>query len=344
MTGFQAEKILAKSVGELFLRSEHLRDDYVKLAARWHPDRNKDPLAGAVMAHINILYAEACRSAKSGRTGSGGSLQLETVERGRVMFNYLTSGVFELGQYYANADKVIYIIPEQYHQYVNNFRQIVSSFTYSTRDLKERIGRCMPGTLDSLRLNSGQYVLAVKKNRDALLMRDVINHYPNGIEPPHAAWMVSRLLMICVYLYHARLVSSGLTIDSCFVSPSLHAVFPLGSWWFACGEGQTVETVPAAIYDVLPTEMKDSGRADHVGDLESVKLMGRQMFKDPTGMRLRDRGGLHESLAIWLNSAADDDPVTEFESWHQCLKQAFGPRRFVEMRLDSEMVYGPSAN
>jgi hypothetical protein len=97
--------------------------------------------------------------------------------------------------------------------------------------------------------------------------------------------------------------------------------------------------VPEKIYAVMPPRIIDNPVGSIITDLESIRLIGRELLGDVNGNRLSDIDDLPLQLINWLRGAASDNALEDYSHWQAVLDKSFSTRRFVEMDLDETKLY-----
>jgi hypothetical protein len=159
------------------------------------------------------------------------------------------------------------------------------------------------------------------------------------LPPRHVAWLVSALLNLTCFYEVIALTHNAMSASTVFVSPRLHAAFPLGGWWYAARSGSRLEMLPDETFALLPRSMAASKRADIRLDLESVRAIALNALGDPTGLSLAGRPDLPKPMADYLRLPSSGSAIDDYRAWGQVLKDSFGPRRFVELPVTASDVY-----
>ena len=187
----------------------------------------------------------------------------------------------------------------------------------------------MPHIKYQFETHDGRYCLIVDKTPDVFLLSDILAYYKETIPDRHAAWIISRLCNLCCYFNYLDIAHNGLTLQTCFISPALHTILPLGGWWYTAKEGEKMLGVPKDIYDVMPVKAKSDKISCARTDLEALKLIGRQIV---------DKKEAPKPMLEFLNSGSTD-AIQEFGKWSLALDDSYGKRRFVEMKIDKTDIY-----
>src|SRR5258707_10974722 len=134
----------------------------------------------------------------------------------------------------------------------------------------------------------------------------------------------------------------GIGPHSVFLSPKAHSVALLGGWWYATPIGAKLAALPERALRVLPPVVADSKIAAGAIDLELIRLTGREMLADPSGVKLLREARVPKPFATWLNHPPAANAFADYQSWEAARDAGFGPRRFVELGIDPDAVYPPS--
>lgn len=305
---------------------------YLSLVQRWHPDRGGD---GAVMAHVNALYAEAVRRIEAGTWAGRGVARFEARTGERWELRYVASRPFDLGRVYLGDTHLTYVVDEEHRSFLENAAAFTGIFSYANDRMRDEMGRFLPRGVQVVQLADGRRLLRVPKTPDLLCLRDVLDHLGGRMDPRHVAWIGSGLHNVACYLRWAGLVHMDVSPDAVFVSPPNHAVAILGGWWFATKEGRRIGAMPARTYDFLPWSVRSTRCATFAIDLETIRATARELLGDVEGTTLDDG----DELVRWLRLPAAGEPVAVYREWHAALERTFGKRKFVELRLEAADLY-----
>ena len=95
-----------------------------------------------------------------------------------------------------------------------------------------------------------------------------------------------------------------------------------------------------AAVDVAPISLINSKKAEEGLDLEMIKLAGRTMLGDSTGVYLSKREDIPKRLTSWLRDSSMNNAFKEYAVWMKdVLKESFGVRRFIKMELTVNDIY-----
>jgi hypothetical protein len=308
------------------------------LAALWHPDRNRDARAGRVFAHVAMLYREAERQIGEGTYSGAGAIRLTGADGSTWQLRYVRRHAFELGDLYVGRSVIVYLIDSAHRHFYERARRMAASFRFATPEMQAEVERYLP-SVESAFVTADRLALVLKKPPEAVLLRDLLDHLGGRIDPRHVAWMISGLLSICCYLQFGGLVHAAISPDTLLVSPPQHSTLLPGGWFHAYEAGARIEMVPARSYESIPKSLlKDRVAAPRI-NLELVRATGRELLGDISGASLPWDKSLPRPMVDWLNYPSAGDAFTDYELWHEVLKDSFGARRFVELPVREADVY-----
>jgi hypothetical protein len=321
--------------------ADDVRNAYRRLAMQWHPDRCRDPDAHAVFRHIRRLYDAATQRMTRGDWAGRGPLTLTAVDGRTYEINYLRRHPFELGTMYVASTVVAFVIDDAHADLVRRAECAIAGLRYADDGIRRQVACHLPSYpfAGAFRTDAA-HVIVMRKRSDLLLLRDVLEHFGERLDPRHVAWVVSSLLNLCCYFQYAGITHNALSPDTCFISPPQHSVAVLGGWWYAAQTGERMVAAPAGTIAWAPHDLMDTGRGDLRTDLELVRAIGRELLGDITGMRLARDSAAPRAMIDWLRLPALDDPIEEYRTWRtQVLHDSFGARRFVELPLTQSDIY-----
>ena len=75
-------------------------------------------------------------------------------------------------------------------------------------------------------------------------------------------------------------------------------------------------------------------------DAELIRAVGRELLGDGVGSKLLSDPNIPNALLNWVRTAAIGDAYKEYEEWSKkVLKDSFGERRFVELKIQASDIY-----
>lgn len=306
------------------------RGAYLRLVARWHPDRNPDPLALPVFQHITQLYRLALDKLP-------GRLHLRDGGAPREM-HYRRRHEFELGTLYVAREAAAFVVAPAHDDLLAAATRRCASFRFAGRDMQREASLYLPKLLGVCEAQDGR-ALVLEKAPDLVLLRDLLDRMGGRVPPRHVAWVLSSLLNIACYLQYAGLTHNAIGPDTYFVSPEGHGGALLGGWWYATRRGRRLRVLPSRSASLLPPDIAASKRADPRLDLELIRATGRELLGDASGARLAGDADIPRPLVDWLRQPGTGSAVDDYALWHDVLKASFGARRFVELGITARDIY-----
>ena len=320
--------------GDLFPCGEaEARAKYRELAREWHPDINHAPEAAGVFAQITSLYTRALHLLENGQWEKTDYIQITKDNGKKIAVSYDTYFAFELGICYVTKTKVIYLFQNDKEKYYRNAVNRIHALQYSDQKMKDEISRFLPEIYQTFQTNNKEYVIVLNKAEDVHPLKNVYESFHERIDPKHVAWMMSRLYNLACYLKFSRLVHNGINLNNCFISPQTHSLFLLGGWWYATEEGERMLGTTKDIFAIMPVASKTSKKSSCLTDLESVKLLGRQLLGEINCRKLALNSSIPKPFVNFLISGSGNDSFEEFAKWDRALTDSYGKRTFVHMDI-----------
>lgn len=329
-----AQILSTEKYGDLFPCGEdRIRAAYRALAMEWHPDRCPHPGAAQVFVKIDRLYHEALAASKEGRWEKTGYILLDTSDGGRIGIAYDACLCFELGTCYVARTKVIYLTDSDRQEYHENAIRRILGLRYQDRRMEAHLSGCVPRIVHTFRTRCGRHGIVMEKGEDVYPLRTVCGHFAGRMDPRHVAWIMSRLCNLACFLEYNGLVHNGICLDTCFISPERHAVLLLGGWWYATKADERMLGTTREIYSVMPVRAKSTKRSSPVTDIESVKLLGRQLLGGGDCRRLASDPSVPGPFKDFLTDGSGSDAYGMFVRWDRALAVSYGKRKFIRMEF-----------
>lgn len=336
MKNYTAEQILNMTkFGDLFTNNPDVcKVEYRELSKFWHPDTNPSPKSTDVFCKINEFYKAATEAFSAGTWEQTNFVKLPLDNGKHIELSYLGKFDFELGICYVLASKVVYVINTSATKYVPLMQSGLSSIKYLDSNMKDYFSKFFPQNVVLRTLTTGESVAVFDKTSDVYPLENLISYF-NKVNIPdkdkHIAWVITRLLNIAVLFNRSGIVHNGICLDSCFVSPKYHTVLLYGGWWYSTPVGGKMVGTNKGIYDVMPIAAKTSKTSSFVTDLESIKLLGRQLFGSSNCRKLAENTQVPKPIVDYLISGSSDDALKELKTWDKVLESAYGERKFIKL-------------
>lgn len=341
-TDLTADQILAiKLPGDLFSSPEVMSDEYIDMALRWHPDKGG---IDKVFAKITEMHVQGKKDIENGVWNAknkkifplnAGKGRYGMAKTKKLAINFLTERPFEIGSMYVCNRSVAFAIAKDHAKLADNIDLIIPQFKFSSDKMKSDISKSLPKVIAKHEAKDGTLVIIVEKEPETYMLGDVLTYYGGKIPPKHVAWILSTMYNLCCYLNYSNITHNSLTLETYFISPATHAGHIVGGWWYATPKDEKLEYIPRKIDTILPASVRSNKMASILTDLESVKLIGRELLGDRNGTRLSLDKDIPAPMVRFLRDVSSSSPVAEYKAWEEVLKESFGPRRFVEMKIEN---------
>lgn len=345
MKNYTAEQILAMTkAGDLFTNDPVIcKVEYRELSKHWHPDTNHNSKSQDVFCKIGELYTSALKDFETGTWNKSNFIKLALTNGSHVEITYLDTFNFELGRCYVTNTKVIYVLNNKADKYIQALKTGLNNIVYRDKDMQDYFSRFFPKNIKFRKISdTDEHFLVFDKTSDVFPLKNLIDYFNKvGLQnkDKHIAWMITRLLNIAVLFNRSGLVHNGITLENCFVSPHYHTILLYGGWWYSTKSGEKMIGVPRSVYEVMPISAKTSKTSSFITDLESIKLLGRQLFGSTNCRKLVEDTKVPKPIADFLVSGSSSDALKELKNWDKALELAYGERKFIPLEVTSEDLY-----
>lgn len=341
VTTLTAEAILAvpKDQPQLLFSSneDEAKDQFRKLSHIWHPDRRPSDLT--VQPHFSALYDLAIERIKDDSWVKPNTITIKTKD-GYIEIVYRRHHKIDLGDMYISDNVVTFLIDREFTDLYRHGVSVIKGFKFANEKMKEEVARFLP-VIQAEVETADRLVLVVKKTKDLVLLRDVIDHFKGEIDCKHVAWITSRLYNFACYLEYCGLSHPDISPDTVFISPEKHSMALLGGWWFVVKKGEKLKAAPARTIALLPSDLLKNPKADGRVVNELVRSVGRETLGDVMGSKLLMKSHIPAAMSMWLRGSGTEKSIDEYKTWvDKILKASFGERRYVELKLTADDLYG----
>jgi hypothetical protein len=320
---------------------KEIKTIYRRLSMLWHPDRHPDSDTSNVFAHLKGLYETGLKKMEDGLWNKGKVIVFKDKSGKTYEMKYVSTHAFELGQCYIANSFVAWVFAQDYQDLAENAVRRIESLKFANNDMKKEMAKYLPEVHQIIRTDSS-FIVVIKKDPGLVLLKDALAYLGNRIESRHAAWIISGMYHIACFLKYNHLMHGGITLDNYFINPQAHSAALLGGWWYAHEEKTMLKALSQQAVDVAPVSLINKKQADCRLDLEMIRLAGRQILGDASGVYLNKNRDIPAPMVNWLKdiSATKASAFEEYETWQRkILKDSFGVRRFIEMKLTPNDIY-----
>lgn len=330
MSEILISKILSCSYSDLFTQNKsNIENEYRSLSKQVHPDLNKHPKAQEAFVRLTALKNEALKAVNEGVWYEKNVIVYKLDDGSFMRMRYRYYRKLDVCEYYICSSRLVYIFDAKHKKFYENFRHIFSSWECNDAKLqKEIFNVALPRFIEYFTAKD-KYIISIPITEDVFPLRAVIENYWNGTVPGrHLAWITSRLMQNITFINHEGYTVNGIDIDNCFISCKYHAVSIYGGWWFATKEDEPMIGTTSAIYAVMPPKVKANKTSNYLTDIESVKLMLRNISTDAP-----------QAITDFYMSGSSEDPIEEWRKWDEALKRAYGERKFIKLESTVNEIY-----
>ena len=323
------EKILTSEYSKLFSNNAAKIDkEFKEYAKKVHPDVNNSPQAAEAFQQLVKLRDAALKAIELGIWERKNYIQFKTKAGKTLEIAYQYHRVLDVCDMYVCRKRVIYVFNRDKEKYYKNFIISVRNLKYKDPSMEKNYSMLFPKDL-ALHETDEKLIVTFPKESDVYPFGALIkNYWKNKVPGKHLAWITSRLMSILAYTSFTGIVINGIDLDSLFVSPSGHAIFLYGGWWFATRQNEKMLGTTSAIYSIMPPKVRADLTSDYITDIESVKYMLRALSDD-----------CPDAIKNFYLTGSGDDHFEEWKKWDEALKKGYGERKFVKIEPTEKEIY-----
>lgn len=222
---------------------------------------------------------------------------LKTADGTDVKIRYIYSQALAETTYYVARQSVIFLFNRKQAHNADLYESKIAMIEYPAADMKG-LDRSFPRVTGRYAMENGGVMITVERRENVFPLGMF-----GGLDPVHAAWIVSRLENICCVLEYSQLIHGGINANSVFIDPFSHEAVLYGGWWLA----REKKRQPLVNEDLLAIRKT----AEYV--------MGVNKEKMP------------KQFENFLKELPTKDAYIDFENWDKVIEEGFGGRRFVKM-------------
>ena len=329
-----AEILSVTKCGDLFPYGEdNIKSKYKELVKEWHPDISNNPDAPNVFAKITTLYNQALELLENGQWETTNYFLISKESGKKIVLNYDTCFAFELGTCYVTKTKIVYVLGSDKEKYYNNAIQRIDNLRYKDEEMENHLSGFFPKIYQTFRTIHGEYVIVLDKTEDVYPLKNVYEYFDERIDDRHVAWIISRLCNLTCYLKFRGLVHNGININNCFISPKDHSILLIGGWWYTTREEESMIGTTKDIFSIMSVSSKESKKSSSLTDLESIKLLGRQLLGETNCRKLSLDSTIPKPFINFLTGGSGNNSYEEFAKWDKALEDSYGKRKFINMEI-----------
>lgn len=319
------------------------KKEYLELMKKYHPDKNgRLEIYSEVSTKINELYLKCTDLLNSGKWLEPGLLSIKGVDdkgkQNTYTLKYKINRAFELGTYYIGTTSVVYLIDKKHENFIKNMEDILNNLKYADSKMETDFKPLSTKIITKFNTNDNRIGIVLYKGADVYSLRDILTYYDGKVDPKHVAWILGCLYNLACFYKYNDITHCGITLDNCFVSPSMHSTMMIGGFWYSKKIKEKLIGVPSDVYSVMPNSVKKSKESQAIIDLESIRLIGRTLLGDKNGILLVNDSNIPNPLRNWVRGMSGTCTFKEYEKWTKCILDSFGQRKFIEMNIDEKKL------
>lgn len=332
-----AENILQATRPEDLFSHDALKEEYRKLALKWHPDTCDHPNCKDVFIQLDKLYKIGIDKISKGYWNFNGALRIESLSGHIYNIKYKYHEEFELGSMYISDNVLTYTVSKDYRKLYNNFIEKVSKFEFPNAKSREQMSKCLPSI--KLQCETKDYlVLCINKTPEVVPLSLLIKYFGGSIDPKHGAWIMSTLHNMLCFLHFNSIAHNDISTSTYFVSPKFHSGLLLGGWWYTSISDSKLLSVPARTYGFMSIKDKEKKTTNKSLNGELARDVCREVLGDSSGVRLVSKFKVPKPFSDWIRLPGGN-AIQDYSVWQDVLTESFGPRKFIEMKVDYNKIF-----
>ncbi|WP_051356397.1 hypothetical protein [Azorhizobium doebereinerae] len=171
-----AQQILAvppTDYARLFPAADTIRAVYHDLLFAWHPDRQPDPQAAAVTAHLKMLHDEACKARDAGNWTEPNTLRLQADGR-QFVFRFQRKVATPAGNLHVGLARLAVVSDAGMDDLVRHARKVAAGLPPLPRAMTSEFLPLLPGTYQPTQ-SAGREGYTFKMDPRAVRVRDLLD-------------------------------------------------------------------------------------------------------------------------------------------------------------------------
>ncbi len=319
---------------------ESLKKEYKRLCSQYHPDKhiNDFELYNRIFSHLTVLYEKACKD-----------IQIKTLGLKKIFIShdnkefelsYKKLHTLEFAQLYISSSLIAYEIKKNNCDLVENFLQfsIFEKMNISKDSMKKEFKKYIPELIQKIDLPNGDILIILKRMKNTISLQDLLIK-EQKIDSRDVAWIVSSMFNLACFFQHIGIVSCGFSLSNYFIEPQQHLGI-LSHYFYTKKIDDKLLALDKNIFNLLTDDFLKEKRAKTLIDLESIKLIGRQLLGDGTGVHLRHDTTIPKEMINFLMQPSSGNAFEDYKVWHNdILIKCFGARKYHEMKIHFDDIY-----
>ena len=300
-----------------------------KLASTWHPDRNSDPQAGHVFAHVKMLYEKA--QVSFAPPAPPKEQELTCHDGSQIRIRWLREHKLEVGRACIGRTIATYLLEPEFDDLSEAAVSTLNALPYRDEKMRKAMHHKVPGQVRRIELERGSAIV-IDKPKGLVPLADVHKLAGRGIDPRHVAWMTSSMLNLVCYLQFAKIAHQGMTVTNLLVDPAQHSIGLWGGWWWSGKHGEKLRALSGSAARAAPPDIMEAKKCNRRLDQVMVRDTARALLAEhwnETPQPMRD----------FIDLPPAPDAIDDYKHWMRILERSFGERKFVKLNITADDVY-----
>lgn len=316
--------------GDIFEQNpDSIRTTYHEYAKTIHPDLCQEPVAAEAFARLSKFYSQALDELAKGTWHQSGRLWLDKNQS----VAYRNEKPFELGTRYSGDGQIIWAFDQGKEKWADRFFQRAVRFPFLDSRMKGLYRNRIPDIEKAMTTGDGRQAVILKKDPGEYPMDLFLACYGRTLGGRDIAWMISRAVDLCCFLYVCGLTHNGISAETLYIDPEHHTLHLYGGWQYMVGLQEKMTGTTRDIYQLIPSNARTTGMATPVTDMECVRDLFQTIAKDI------QTKAVPKDILEWINAGSKENPILEYERWNRALDKAYGKRKFQVFSAKADEIY-----
>ncbi len=305
-----------------------------------HPDLNQKDKATAEEAFkmLTVWHEKALSRVRMGLYGKKEKVSLITIasKTGNYSFETLLAAG-DLSDVYAGEKHFAKIVRSpKNNDLILNEANILKKLNAVESKLKIHV----PKIVDCVDINVASVnkkVNIFEANSGCFTLEKVIEKYPKGVTPNHAAWMWNRM-MGALHLAHSNgFIHGALVPNNFLINPETHNGI-LIDWCYGCAKGGTIKAIVPKYKAYYPPEVFEKKALTATDIYMSAKCIIKVLGGNPETNYIPDSvpkefAGFLRYCTFVSYTKRESDVIVLFNEFREVLERIFGKPKFHEFKM-----------
>lgn len=325
---------------KLFRSSDMIAATFRAFARLWHPDANTSAQAPIVFAHLVALRDEAERRRDAGQWRGAGRTAFDDGAGHLFELRYACLHETDVADVYVGKNVFVQAFKPDAGDLAANARAGLGALRFDDKKTSEMFSPRLPNIAMIVERRDGLLIVQRKTSGEIPLI-DLLDLSGGRLDPRHVAWIVSDLLATATMLdTRIGIVLPVLDPANLLVRAGDHIVRIAGGFEFAARSGEKLLALPSDVVAAMPAILLQDRLAKTALTLEAIRRVAARALGAANPTLARRLSDVPAPFGDWLVAPAPAAALDDYRAWERALDASFGPRRFLDLKVDFDAFYG----